>query len=314
MEKPTHKRKMNYNEENLIVYLCKKVDKIGDNTAKAIAVYFDNSLEKFTNFPMSFIHFKNSSGKSKLSEEQITQIHAITDSYIKDRKVPINEIWISVLVKDFVRHSINELKETELENLLINPFLVKAFGFDDHKEVITFYFYQKITRSIVTSWGFTVEGLLRCSGAEYSDIAGFDMKVSRNEKNYQFQIKSSPNTMSIEQVRQLNTHINNVQDKISNIPMLGMTYGTKEQVNSQIQSTLINYPKSIMIGKELWDFIAGEIGYCDTLLNLIDEIMKEEPTRFSDEIENKRQNLILDWESKFGVGKKSIDFVLQKYL
>ncbi len=120
--------------------------------------------------------------------------------------------------------------------------------------------------------------------------------------------------MSIEQVRQLNTHIKNIKDRISNIPILGMTYGTKEQINSQIQSTLIDYPNSIMIGKELWDFIAGEKGYCDKLLNLIDDIMKEEPTSFSYEIEQKKQSLILDWERIYGKGKDSIDLVLQKYL
>lgn len=305
---------MIYNEESLIVYLCKKVEKIGDTTAKAIADYFDCSILKFTALGNNFVHFKNSSGNPKLSEEQINAINSVKRFYIKDNTEAINKIWISVLIRDFVHHSIEELHKTQLENLLINPFLVKAFGFNDHKEVVTFYFYQKITRSIVTSWGFTVEGLLLCSGAEKSDVAGFDMKVRRNDKKYQFQIKSSPNTMSIEQVRQLNTHIKNIKNKISTIPILGMTYGTKEQINSQIQSTLIDYPNSIMIGKELWDFIAGEAGYCDKLLDLIDKIMKEEPTKFSYEIDIKLKALIIDWENKFGTGKKSIDLVLQKYL
>lgn len=262
----------------------------------------------------NFEHFKNSSGKPKLSNNQIEEIKNVINIYIKDNSQQINNIWISVLIRDFVRHSIFELQKTQLANLLINPFLVKAFGFVDHKEVVTFYFYQKITRSIVTSWGFTVEGLLLCSGAEHSDISGFDMKVKRNDNSYQFQIKSSPNTMSIEQVRQLNTHIKNIKEKTKNIPILGMTYGTREQINSQIQSTLTDYPNSTMIGKELWDFIAGEKGYCDKLLNLIDDIMKEEPTKFSFEIERKRQSLILDWEKNFGQGKTSIDVVLQKYL
>jgi hypothetical protein len=305
---------MTYNEESLIVYLCKKVNRIGDTTAKAIADYFECSLHNFISDSKTFAHFKNSNGKERLDSEQIDALNSIINIYIKDLSLSINEIWISVLIRDFVKHSIEELQKTMLDNLLINPFLVKAFGFDDHKEVVTFYFYQKITRSIVTSWGFTVEGLLICSGAEPSDINGFDMKVNRDGKKYQFQIKSSPNTMSIEQVRQLNTHIKNISDKIKNIPILGMTYGTREQINSQIQSTLIGYPNTTMVGKELWDFIAGESGYCNKLLKLIDEIMIEEPTKFSDEIENKRQSLILDWENKFGKGKNSIDLVLLKYL
>ena len=120
--------------------------------------------------------------------------------------------------------------------------------------------------------------------------------------------------MSIEQVRQLNTHIENIKDEINNIPILGMTYGTREQINSQIQSTLIGYPKSTMIGKELWDFIANEKGYCIKLIDLIDEIARSIHFKFSEELERKRQLLIEEWENNFGKGKESIDLVLKKYL
>ena len=51
---------MLYNEEELIVYLCKKVDKIGDTTAKAIAEYFDCSIAEFFKFNDRFAYFKNS--------------------------------------------------------------------------------------------------------------------------------------------------------------------------------------------------------------------------------------------------------------
>lgn len=304
---------MEYNEENLIAYLCKKVNKIGETTALAIADFYDGAIKNFYD-SKKLLQFKNSKGEVKLSKEQIAQIQNIIDEYLFDKSKSLNGFWITVLIKDFVKNSISELKNTTIENLLINPFLVKAFGFDNHKEVVTFYFYQKITRSIVTSWGFTVEGLLLCSGAEKSELGGFDMKVKKKNINYQFQIKSSPNTMSIEQVRQLNSHIQNIKDKIKNIPMLGMTYGTRKQINSQIQTTLIGYPDSTLIGKKLWDFIADENGYCQKVLNWIDDIMRNEPTKFSDELELKKQLLIKDWEDKYGIGRASIEKVLLNYL
>jgi hypothetical protein len=304
---------MKYNQEELIIYLCQKVDGIGEMTGIRIAGY----MEDFDNFYENsdrLSGFKTDKGKAVLTQTQINEIKIILKEYITVKSRYITELWISVLIRDFVKNSIKELKNTTLETLLINPFLVKAFGFDDHKEVVTFYFYQKITRSIVTSWGFTVEGLLLCSGAEKSDLSGFDMKVKEDNKTYHFQIKSSPNTMSIEQVRQLNTHIQNIKDKINNIPMLGMTYGTRKQINSQIQSTLIGYPKSTMIGRELWDFIASEKGYCQKILDLVDDIMRLEPTKFSEELELKRNLLIEEWETKFGTGKESINVVLNNYL
>jgi len=304
---------MEYNEEGIIKYLCAKVEGIGNKTADRIAGYIEN-LEVLYFKPMQLKHFKKANGKRFVTDIQINYIHEILNEYIFDINKPINEIWISVLIKDFVKNAINELRNTSLNTLLINPFLVKAFGFSDHSEVVTFYFYQKITRSVVTSWGFTVEGLLFCSGAEKTELSGFDLKVRRDDKVFQFQIKSSPNTMSIEQVRQLNTHIHNIKNKLKDIPILGMTYGTREQINNQIQSTLINFPESTKIGQELWDFIANEDGYCVKLIDWIDEIMKNEPTKFSEELEKKRISLIKNWEENFGTGKESIEKVLSKYL
>lgn len=304
---------MEFTQEGLIEYICKKVEGIGSKTADRIAGYMED-IPNFFNNTENLSKFTTSKGRRFVKDNQIIELKSIIAEYIKNPTQNEKQIWISVLIKDFVKNSINELNNTSLEKLLINPFLVKAFGFDDYKEVVTFYFYQKITRSVVTSWGFTVENLLLCSGAERTEMGGFDMKVKRDNKTYQLQIKSSPNTMSIEQVRQLNTHIKNIKDKISNIPILGMTYGTKEQINTQIQSTLIDYSKSTKIGKELWDFIANEEGYCVKLLDLIDEISSSFHIRFSDELENKREKLIIEWEELFGKGKESVDYVLKKYL
>lgn len=307
------KKEIDYNQEGLIKYLCEKVNGIGNKTADRIAGYIEDIKILFHN-PNQLQHFKKANERRFVSDIQISSIHKIIIEYIYDVERPINEIWVSVLIKDFVKNALKELKNTSLDKLLINPFLMKSFGFSDHTEVVNFYFYQKITRSVVTSWGFTIEGLLYCSGAEKTNMPGFDMKVERDNKTIQLQIKSSPNTMSIEQVKQLNTHIMNIEDKINNIPILGMTYGTKEQINNQIQSTLIGFPESTMIGQELWDYISNEHGYCLKLLDLIDEIMENEPTKFSQELEKKRILLIKDWEKHFGVGKKSIDTVLSKYL
>ena len=99
-----------------------------------------------------------------------------------------------------------------------------------------------------------------------------------------------------------------------NIPILGMTYGIREQINGQIQSTLTDYPKSTKIGKELWDFIADEQGYCMKLLDLIDEITKNSHFNFSKELEEKKLLLIKDWENKFGKGEESVKMVLSRYI
>jgi hypothetical protein len=303
---------MNYNEEELIAYLCLKVNGIGDKTAIRIAGY----MEDFNNFcknTQNLINFTTDKGTKVVNQVQIEEIKTVLTEYIIDYSKSIQEIWVSVLVKDFVKNALLELQNTTLESLSINPFLIKAFGFTDHKEVVTFYFYQKITRSIVTSWGFTIEYLLRCSGAENSELGGFDMKVHRNNLQYHFQIKSSP-VMSVEQVRALNAHFKNVDDKVNNLLFLGISYGNKSKINEQIKTNLIDYPNSVMIGKELWDFIAEETGYYEKILGWIDEIANFEPIKFSNEIDKKRNLLIMEWEQQYSTGKKSIDKVLENFL
>jgi len=304
---------MKYTEEDLIIYLCKKVAGVGDKTATAIAVYLE-SLENLFDRVKTIHDLRKVNGNKVLNDTQIDVLQQILTEYFPRKIVDLKRAWISVLIRDFVKNSIREIHETDLNTLLINPFLIKAFGFDDHIEVVTFYFYQKVTRSVVTSWGFTVEGLLLCCGAEKSNLDGFDIKVDREGKEYHFQVKSSPNTMSIEQVRQLNAHIQRIKDTIKQLPMLGMTYGRREQINSQIQSTLIGYPQSTLIGKEFWDFISEEAGYCQKILDWINEVMVLEPIKFSKILEEKRLLLINEWEKSLGTGKSSIDKVLENYL
>jgi len=307
------KKSIEYTQKGLIQFLSEKVSGIGTKTAIGIAEYMED-IPNFCQNTELLVNHVSSKHRRLVKDQQISDLQKIIIEYIPNPKLEIQKIWISVLIKDFVKNSIIELHNTSFDKLLINPFLVKSFGFEDHKEVVTFYFYQKITRSVVTSWGFTVEGLLLCSGAQNTDLAGFDMKIEKDNKTYQFQIKSSPNTMSIEQVRQLNTHIRNIKNKLDNIPILGMTYGIRDQISGQIQSTLLDFPESTMVGKELWDFIANKEGYCMELIHLIDELMKSSNFKFSTELETKRLNLIKDWEIQFGVGKESIDLVLNKYL
>lgn len=304
---------MKYNEEELITYLCLKAEGIGDTTAIRIAGYMED-FENFYKNTDALDNFATSKGRKVLTQNQIISIKQILHEYITTYpKKSIQELWIPIFIKDFVKKAIKELQDTQIDNLSINPFLIKAFGFTDHKEVVTFYFYQKITRSIVTSWGFTIEHLLRCSGAEKSEFKGFDMKVLRNNLNYHFQIKSSP-VMSVEQVRALNTHFNNIEDRINNLLFLGISYGNKSKINEQIKNYLVDYPHTVMIGKELWDFIAEETGYYEKILHWIDEIANIEPTKFSQELEKKRNSLIMDWEKQYSTGKKSIDMVLENFI
>lgn len=302
-------------EIELIAYLCQKAKGISKHTAGAIGVHFSSLLKFQTSTEEAFLEITKGDKSLLLKPEQTSSIIDIKKRYLPQNAQDAREAWTMVLIRDFVRNAIEEIENSALDNLLINPFLVKAFAFQDHREVVTFYLYQKVTRSIVTSWGFFVQHLLYHSGADgTSEVTGFDLTKRLGNRQYEFQIKSSPNTMSIEQVRQLNVHIDRLKKISSSIPMLGMTYGQREQINTQIASTLLGYPESTLIGRELWDFFAEEVGYCKKMLDWIGSVMTNEPAKFSEVLEKKRLLLIDDWELKYGQGPSSIEKVLENYI
>ncbi|HZT57814.1 MAG TPA: PmeII family type II restriction endonuclease [Pyrinomonadaceae bacterium] len=223
-------------------------------------------------------------------------------------------MWITYLVRKFVWNAIEEIQATNFDELLINPFLIRAFNFMDHEGVVTFCFYQKVTRSIVTSWGFTVEQMLLVSGSSpiTGEKAGFDLRVHRSGKEFHIQIKSSPNTMDYDQVRHLNSNIVKLQEFGDRIGVLGVTYGKDGQLSSIMQK-VEGYPGSVLMGRRLWDFIADEKGYTEKVLEWAAVGMREN-IHFSELLENKRAALIQNWEEKYGTGVDSIKVVLEQYL
>jgi len=63
-------------------------------------------------------------------------------------------------VVKFVRNGIKNIRELTAEEMIseaaINPYLVKALGITDFSSLARFYVYQRIGRSLVTSFGMTV--------------------------------------------------------------------------------------------------------------------------------------------------------------
>ena len=112
---------MNYDEKDLMIYICKKLSGVGEKTASAISVYLENLSNLFDN-----IHGLNKlrkiSGKSVLNSRQITELNKILNEYFPQKIMDVRQAWISVLIRDFAKNSIKEIQETILATLLINPF------------------------------------------------------------------------------------------------------------------------------------------------------------------------------------------------
>lgn len=304
-EEPNH-------HHNLIIAICLKVNGTGKTTAAHVASYLDTTRRFMRCTSDTLLGIKKTSGASILKPKQAEEIIRTRDHFLPSGTNDIKELWITYLVRNFVERAIREIKATDFDELLINPFLIQAFNFTDHKEVITFCFYQKVTRSIVTSWGFTVERMLLVSGGVLVK-GGFDLMLLRGGKEHHLQIKSSPNTMDFDQVQNLNRNIQKLQEFDHKIGMLGVTYGRKDSHLSSIMQGVEGYPNKVLVGHELWDFVANEKGYTEKVLRWASAGMPDN-TDFSTLLENKRLAIIKDWEAKYGTGLVSIRKVLKRYL
>ena len=136
--------------------------------------------------------------------------------------------------------------------------------------------------------------------------------------SYYIQVKSGPNTMNVGMVESLNEMIGKIEKQDdTNKGILGMTFGNREALSSQISGNLKNIDENSKIGKEFWDFISQKSGFTEELLDMISEASKKYETKeggkkLSDLINKKKSLLLKQWEELYnGTDEESIKKVEQ---
>ncbi|MCA9397955.1 hypothetical protein KC573_03930, partial [candidate division WWE3 bacterium] len=148
-----------------IIHICKRINGIGASTAGHIASDFDGNLDEFISSSSERLEkITKSNGNTLLTQEQVNDILSFNNALPSGKSaIEVNVFLISV---EFLEKQFVTLGEMNLDSLDINPFIVKALDFTNSKQIIEFNCFQSITRSVVTSWGMTVEKILKVSGAE----------------------------------------------------------------------------------------------------------------------------------------------------
>ena len=274
---------------------------------------------------------------SDVTEEDISEIPRL-DSEVKSAVVdklnridfdqPVQVLYTKKILIDFLDNQYNKVRSLTLGELDINVLLIKALGFTTAEEVIEFYLYQRVTRSSVTSWGQTaIEEICVVVGAEEVpkdenvQVSGkrFDVKVEGDDETHYVQVKSGPNTMNIGMVDSLNKMIEKIEEKHENATgVLGMTYGERNQVSSQIRGNLNDFNEKGLIGQGFWELVTGDEEFYAELIELIDDLSKEYEERYErsyfDLIENKISQLADDWEDEYGAkGKEGLDAFVAEF-
>lgn len=166
----------------------------------------------------------------------------------------------------------NALKKLSINNLNFNPFLLRVLNLDSPKKIAEFMINERLERSVVTSFGSRIQKVAKLVGGKGTGVEGGDILVEKEGKRYYVQMKAGPNTPNKDLVSMINQLLRSATRRnAGSIALLGMTYGTREQVSGIIKGySHIDWK----IGREFWEFI-GEKGLAHEIYEIIAEINKE---------------------------------------
>lgn len=306
--------------DEFIIRLSQKVNGVGAAKAGSIAEDFSGDLQKFLDADFArFSKLKRSNGESVLTPDQINELVVLIQVYPKGKS--IQETWVFYLGREFLKGQVTMVEVLHFEDFDINPLLAKALNLDTPRKIIAFNVYQTVTRSVVTSWGYTIQNIAKFVGCKDDDyiIEGktgtkFDLVKDLRGVNYHIQIKSGPNDMNVGMVVSLNEAIKKLEKgKQGTVGMLGITYGTRKSISNQIAGNLKGANKRIWVGRELWDIISEKDDFYKDLFKLLDQstvgILNKSLIEL---IEHKIDELEEYWLIHYP--KLSIDGVLEKYI
>ncbi len=210
---------------------------------------------------------------------------------------------IAKFVKNALRN-ISELTAAEMiQDSAINPFLVKALGIDDFDSLATFYVYQRVGRSLVTSFGTTIERMV-CALSGGEKTVWWDVKAVKQGKPYYMCVKSGPRDMDKDQVKYFAREAKELATKDPNaIAVIAMGYGKKPLgvIAPTLRKEGLDPDKHTLTGKQLYDAITGEPDYHKKLLKLTTNAALKAicGNRIIDTIEAKILEIASDFKKKY---------------
>ena len=185
------------------------------------------------------------------------------------------EEQIQELLTNFITNAskiIGQLSaERMIEESAINPILAKALGFKDFESLSRFYVYQRIGRSLVTSFGMKMENLVKLvidgEKGEWWDV----IKKSDNV-NYFVSVKSGPRDMNKDQTVEFSRRAKEEMKKDSKAhPFIAMGYGKKAWpiITDTLKKQGLDPDHHTYVGKNLYALLSGEKNFYKKLLDFV---------------------------------------------
>ena len=164
-----------------------------------------------------------------------------------------------------------------VEEAAINPFLVKALGINDFDSLARFYVYQRVGRSLVTSFGTTIEKMIKAlCGGQKGDW--WDVVTVIDGVRYYMSIKSGPRDMDKDQVQHFALRARELLAREPEArPIIAMGYGKEPlgPIVPTLRDEGLDPAQHTLTGKELYERITGNSEFHRILLDLISEVSQE---------------------------------------
>ncbi|MEM1831390.1 MAG: PmeII family type II restriction endonuclease [Thermosphaera sp.] len=231
---------------------------------------------------------------------------------------------ITAEIKNFIVKTVNMIRSLNADSILregvINPFLVKALNLRTFDDVAKYFVYQTVARSIVTSFGYTLEeiGRILIRGVKPKRRLWWDAIAEVSGKKYYVAIKSGPHTMNADIAREFVRRAKSVEHGIR--PAYVCFYGkelwpiAKEVLKKGGLEPIKEY---VYVGKRFYEHFVGDPNYYLRLLSLIEESVASALTRtpllgierasIMELIESKVAEVAKELEERF----KSVDELIQ---
>lgn len=141
----------------------------------------------------------------KLTANEYQKLLAFQKSGLIDSKLSVQQNFVNILTTQFISRQLEMIESLKLESLNVNPILASALNLNNETDLIRYYVYQAISRSIVTSVGFLVQDLLLYASEtvvegkddELGEETKWDLVVEKLDEVKAFlEIKSSTNDLN----------------------------------------------------------------------------------------------------------------------
>ncbi len=248
----------------------------------------------------------------KLSDKEYEKIKAFQQSGFLDATLSIQQNFIKILTTEFVNRQLLMIESLQLETLNVNPILAGALNLNNETDLIRYYAYQSISRSVVTSVGFLVQNLILYSSEfvhdakedELGEQTKWDVVVEKiNEIKAYLEIKSGTNDINKSQIHHYRYEIELIE-KQGHRAFIAETYGKREDKtvsHGLLKQYLPDWENRTLIGKELWIFITNDEDYHHKLIEMLLSASKQilANDTIIDKIEDKIKPLTNDFRNKY---------------